>query len=43
MLTKGQPYVEKGIESYEARSKDRQLQALQRKARKFGLTLIEAV
>ena len=43
MLTKGQPYVEKGIESYEARSKDRQLRALQRKARKFGLTLIEAV
>ena len=42
MLTKGQPYVEKGIESYEARSKDRQLRALQRKASKFGLTLIEA-
>ena len=39
MLTKGQSYVEKGIEVYEALSKDRQLKALQRKARKFGLTL----
>lgn len=42
MLTKGQPYVEKGIEAYEALSKDRQLRALQRKASKFGLTLAEA-
>ena len=42
MLTKGQPYVEKGIEAFEARTQDRQLKALQRKARKFGLELIEA-
>ncbi len=42
MLTKGQSYVEKGIDAYEALSKDRQLRALQRKARKFGLTLAEA-
>ena len=42
MLTKGQSYVEKGIEAYEAISKDRQLRALQRKASKFGLTLAEA-
>ena len=42
MLTKGQSYVEKGIEAYEALSKDRQLRALQRKASKFGLTLAEA-
>ena len=42
MLTKGQAYVEKGIEAYETLSKDRQLRALQRKARKFGLTLSEA-
>ncbi len=42
MLTKGQEYVEKGIEAYEARSKDRQLRALQRKASKFGLVVVEA-
>jgi len=42
MLTKGQAYVEKGIETYETLSKDRQLRALQRKASKFGLTLSEA-
>jgi len=42
MLTKGQAYVEKGIEAYEALSKDRQLRALQRKASKFGLILSEA-
>jgi hypothetical protein len=42
MLTKGQAYVERGIEAFEARSKERQLSALQRKASKFGLALIEA-
>ena len=42
MLTKGQAYVEKRIEAYEALSRDRQLRALQRKASKFGLTLSEA-
>ncbi len=42
MLTKGQPYVEKGIKAYEARSQDRQLRALQRKASKLGMTLTAA-
>lgn len=42
MLTKGQPYVEQGIEAFEARSRKRQLRALQRKAARFGLKLVEA-
>lgn len=42
MLTKGQPYVEKGIEAYEERSRDRQLRALERKARKLGMQLQKA-
>ena len=42
MLTKGQPYVEKGIKAYEALSQDRQLRALQRKANKLGMTLTAA-
>ena len=42
MLTKGQPYVEKGIEAFEARTQDRQLKALQRKAQKLGFELVEA-
>jgi transposase len=42
MLTKGQPYVEKGIEAFEARRQDRQLRALQRKAHRLGLTLVQA-
>ncbi len=42
MLTKGQAYVEKGIKAFEADSRHRQLRALQRKARKFGLALTEA-
>jgi transposase len=42
MLTKGQAYVEQGMEAFEARSKDRQLRSLQRKARQFGLTIVEA-
>jgi len=41
MLTKGQPYVEKGIEAFEARTQDRQLRALQKKAQKLGLELVE--
>lgn len=39
MLTKGEDYVEKGIEAFEARSRDRQLRALERKARRLGLSL----
>jgi hypothetical protein len=41
MLTKGQAYVEQGIEAFEVRRQDRQLRALQRKAAKFGLALVE--
>jgi transposase len=37
MLTKGQPYVEKGMDAFEARTQERQLRVLQRKAHKFGL------
>jgi hypothetical protein len=42
MLTKGQPYVEQGMEAYEAKSKERQLRALLRKAHKLGLELVHA-
>ena len=42
MLTKGQPYVEQGIEAFEDLTKDRQIRALQRKAHKLGFTLSEA-
>jgi len=37
MLTKGQPYVEKGIEAFESRTQQRQLRVLQKKAQKLGL------
>lgn len=43
MLTKGQEYVEKGIETFEQQSQDRQLRSLQRKASQFGLTLVESI
>ena len=42
MLTQGQPYVEKGIDEFEARRKDRQLRALQRKAHNLGMELTKA-
>ena len=42
LLTKGQAYVEQGIEAFEVRRQDRQPRALEYKARKFGLTLVEA-
>jgi transposase len=42
MLTNGQAYVEQGVAAFEARSKDRQLRSLQRKARKLGLALVES-
>ena len=42
MLTKGRAYVEQGMDVFEARSQDRQIRALQRKAHKLGLQLIEA-
>ena len=42
MLIKGQPYVEKGMEAFEARAQDRQLKTLQRKAHKLGFEIVEA-
>lgn len=42
MLTKGQPYVEQGIEAFEEQSKERQFRALLRKARKLGMELVRA-
>ncbi len=42
MLTKGQPYVERGIEAHEHEHKARQLHALQRRARALGMTLLPA-
>lgn len=42
MLSKGQPYVEKGMDAYEAKSKERQLRALLRKARSLGMDLVKA-
>lgn len=42
MLTQGQPYVEKGMDEFEARRHDRQIRALQRKAHQFGMELVEA-
>lgn len=42
MLTKGQAYVEHGMEAYEEKAKDRQLRSLERKARKLGLVLMRA-
>ena len=42
LLTKGQAYVEQGIEAFEDRRQDRQLRALQYKARRLGLTLVDA-
>jgi hypothetical protein len=40
LLTKGQTYVEQGVEAFEARCQDRQLRALERKARRLGLNLV---
>jgi transposase len=42
MLTKGQDYVEQGMEAFEARSLDRQRRAVFRKASQLGLTVTEA-
>ena len=39
MLTKGQAYVEKGMEAFEARSKERQIRAVLRKATRLGLAV----
>lgn len=42
MLTQGQDYVERGIDQYEERRRERQLYAVQRKAKQLGFTLVEA-
>jgi len=34
--------VEKGLEAFEEKSRDRQLRALERKARKLGMQLVKA-
>ena len=41
MLTRGEQYVERGIEQFEANSRDRQVQNLKRNARKLGFALSE--
>lgn len=41
MLTRGEAYVEKGIEHFEGVRRDRQLRALQRRAHHLGLTLVQ--
>ena len=42
MLTQGQPYDGKSMDEFEARRKDRQLRALQRKAHNPGMELTKA-
>lgn len=42
MLTKGQPYVEKGIEHFEHERRHRQCRALERRARALGYVLTQA-
>ena len=41
MLTRGEEYVEKGMEQFETERRDRQLRHLQRQARRFNLTLVD--
>jgi hypothetical protein len=40
-LKHGLPYVRKSQQEYEAQGKEKQIQALKRKARQLGLALIE--
>ena len=42
MLTRGEEYVERGIEHFETERRDRQLRHLQRQARHFNLALVPA-
>jgi len=39
-LTRGQAYVERGIEAFEAISRDKQLCSLRRKAAQLGVSII---
>ena len=40
MLTRGEPYVERGIEFFESQRRDRQTYHLQRRAKQLGFTLV---
>jgi transposase len=40
MLTRGESYVERGIEAFHAISRDRQLRSLRRKAAQLGVTIV---
>ena len=41
IMTRGLAYVEQGIEAYQQKFKEQQLRMLQRKAKSFGLVLVE--
>ena len=41
MLTRGEAYVEKGVEHFECERRDRQLRHLRRQARRFNLALVD--
>ena len=42
LLTKGQVWVDRGVEEFDRRSQQRELAALERKARKLGMQLVAA-
>jgi len=42
MLTRGEAYLERGVEAFETEHRERQLRALRHRAAKFGLTLADA-
>lgn len=42
MLTRGEAYLERGVEAFETEHRGRQLRTLQHRAQKFGLILVEA-
>jgi transposase len=43
LLTRGQLWVDRGSQEFDRRSQQRELAALERKARKHGLQLVPAV
>lgn len=40
MVTRGQPYTERGIDAFEAIARDKQIHALRRKAARLGATIV---
>ena len=40
MLTRGQAYVERGIEAFQAMTRDKQLSSLRRKATQLGVSIV---